>query len=139
MITYIDTYNHNGRTYDDYKEWCSDNEIEPAGEESNEFYAWLGRENDFDWEDFEANLQYSKVNGPVTVRGSLGLWWGRPTIEPKKFYTLWDAILACIDDAWDVIITLDKGVLKVQALHHDGRNVFTIHREHGYFWPKYLF
>ena len=66
-------------------------------------------------------------------------WWGRPTIEPKKFDTLWDAIVACAQDVNDIIVTLEKGILKVQGLHHDGTNVFTIHREHGYFWPKYLF
>ena len=139
MITYIDTYNYNGRTYEDYLDWCEINEIDPAGEESREYYNWLGLENNTDWEDFQDNLQYSKVNGPVSVCGSLGLWWGSPTIEPKKFNSIWDAIVACTQNADDIIITLEKGILKVQALHHDGRNVFTIHREHGYFRRKYLF
>ena len=138
-MTILDTYNYNGLTYEDYLEFCEINEIEPEGEDSRDFYEWLGHENDIAWEDLEANLSYSKVSGPVSVCGHLGLWWGNPTIQPEKFDNLWDAIMACARDAWDVIITLDKGVLKVQALHHDGRNVFTIHREHGYFWPKYLF
>ena len=138
MITYIDTYNHNGRTYDDYKEWCEDNEIEAQAEDSQEFYGWLSEEDNFDLEDFRDNLKYANL-GPVSVSGRLGLWYGTRTIQTTKFDSLSDAINACFGDAWDVIVTLDKGILKVEALHHDGRNVFTIHREHGYFWPKYLF
>ena len=138
-MTILDTYNYNGLTYEDYLEFCEINEIEPDDENSNAFYEWLAEERENAFGDLEMNLSFSKFNGPVTVCGSLGLWWGRPTIEPKKFDTLWDAIVACAQDVDDIIVTLEKGILKVQGLHHDGRNVFTIHREHGYFWPKYLF
>ena len=138
-MTIYDSYNSNGLTYADYLEFCEENGTEPKGEESSHFYNWLDMQNDLDWQDLEMNLSYSKLNGPVSVCGHLGLWWGKPTIEPKKFDTLWDAILACANNADDIIITLKRGILKVQALHHDGRNTFTLHREHGYFWPKYLF
>lgn len=138
MITYLDTYNHDGLTYEDYKEFCEDNDITPEAEDSQDFYDWLAQETEFSVEDFRDNLKYAKF-GPVSVSGRLGLWCGSPSIETTKFDNILDAFNACVSDAWDVIVTLDKGILTVQALHHDGRNVFTIHREHGYFWPKHLF
>ena len=140
MITYINTINHNGYTYQDYIEDCEESGREPGKEASAEYYRWLGRMVDLDIEDFLANTRHSKVcRGPVTVRGHLGLWWGRPKIEPEKFDDFESAIRACWGDCDDTSITLDKGILTVVGYHHDGRNVFTIHREHGYFWPKYLY
>lgn len=140
MIKYLDTYNKNGYTYEDYLDYCNDNELEPKDDESNDYYDWLSEQVDLDWEDFFDNIEYVDLcQRPVTVCGKLGLWWGSPTIEPTKFDDLKSAILACAEGSWDLEVTLDKGILSVVGYHHDGRNYFTIHREHGYFWPKYLY
>lgn len=126
MVTYIDTYNKNGWNYAAYLENCEDNGVEPAGEDSSAFYNWVSDMMELDMDAFFSNLEYSPVaSGPVTVRGHLGLWWGRPEIEPRRFECLADAIRACMDGAWDVTIRLDRGVLTVEGHHHDGTNYFT--------------
>lgn len=139
MITYIDTMNKNGWDYNAYLEDCKEHGKTPKGEDSNDYYNFVSDMMEMDWSDFMLNLEYSKVNGPVTVHGELGLWWGSPTIEPTKFDDLKSAIVACVAGSTDVKITLDKGILEVVGYHHDGRNYFTIHREDGHFWPKHLF
>ena len=139
MITYIDTLSDNGLTYEDYKEFCEVNGIEPRGNGGSHYLNWLAEENTTIFDDFLENMKYSKFAGHVSVCGRVGRWNGTFSIEPKNFDTFEDAIMACVQDCGEVSITLDKGVLTVKSYHHDGVNVFTIHREHGYFWPKYLF
>ena len=120
----IDTYNNNGWSYSDYKAEMEENDLFPGDENSNSFYSWLSERINMDIEDFWDNL---------------GLWWGRPEIQSTRFRNLAEAIHKCVDGAQDMVVTLEKGILTVEGLHHDGTNCFTIHREHGYFWPKYLF
>ena len=94
---------------------------------------------DYDYiDDFWTNLKYADF-GECEVSGSLGLWWGSPDIEPKRFSTLYDAVSACANDAWDLIVYLENGILYVDAMHHDGTNSFTIKPMiKGKRFPKYL-
>ena len=140
MVTYIDTYNSNGWSYQDYIAECSENAVTPGTEDSPEFYEWMQQRVAWDWEDFEMNIKNSRVcSGPVTVTGSLGLWWGRPEIEPRRFDSLLAAIYACLENCFEYSIKLEKGVLEVAGTHHDGTNHFSIRRASGRFWSKYLF
>lgn len=127
-ITYLDTYNNDGLTYEDYKEWCEEMEREPCGEDSEDFYNWLHEETDLDAECFFSNLRYAKgmVQNRCVISGRLGLWNGRPTIEPVMCEDLEEAIRKCWGGCQDAIVELENGVVKVEGLHHDGRNYFEI-------------
>lgn len=127
-ITYLDTYNDDGLTYEDYKEWCEEMEREPCGEDSGDYYDWLRDEVDINIECFFSNLRYEKgkVQNRCVISGRLGLWNGRPTIEPVMCEDLEEAIRKCWGDCCDVIVELENGVVKVEGLHHDGRNYFEI-------------
>lgn len=126
-ITYLDTYNNDGLIYEDYKEWCEANDCEPLGEDGEDFYNWLHEETYMNVECFFENLKYSKDNDRrCVVSGRLGLWHGRPTIEPVMCEDLEEAIKKCCDRCDDVEVVLENGVVKVEGLHHDGRNYFEI-------------
>ena len=112
---------------EDYKEFCEVNNIEYDENNDEDFYRWASDEAWQELEDFMTNLRHSNLYGrAVMVEGSLGLWWGHPDIEQKYFDNPVDAIHACIDGAWDVIIKKCGHRLEVVSLHHDGRNYFTI-------------
>lgn len=116
-------------TYEDYCEWCEDNEIEPKGEYSNDYFRYLAdcRSNDYD--DFKSNMSYSKFKDePCMIVGSLGLWHGRPEIVPVKCDTLEEAIEKCLDNRFDFEceIVLNDGHVDVNIHHHDGTNCFEI-------------
>lgn len=126
-ITYLDTYNNDGLTYEDYKEWCEVNDCEPLGEDGEDFYNWLHEETNMNVECFFENLKYSKDNDRrCVVSGRLGLWHGTPTIVPVMCENLDEAIRKCSESADDIVVELDNGVVKVEGLHHDGTNCFEI-------------
>lgn len=127
-ITYLDTYNNDGLTYEDYKEWCEEMEREPCGEDSGDYYAWLRNEVDINIECFFDNLKYAKgiVQNRCVISGQLGLWHGRPTIVPVMCENLDEAIRKCSENADDIVVKLDNGVVKVDGMHHDGTNHFEI-------------
>lgn len=127
-ITYLDTYNNDGLTYEDYKEWCKEMEREPCEEDSGDYYAWLRDEVDINIECFFSNLRYAKgvAQNRCVVSGRLGLWHGRPTIEPVMCEDLEEAIRKCWGRCDDVEVVLENGVIYVNAMHHDGTNCFEI-------------
>ena len=76
------------------------------------------------------NISQSKYNNyPCVIFGSLGLWDGRKEIMPVKEYNLVKAIKRCIRDKniEDFKIYQVDGHIKVEAIHHDGNNIFYIH------------
>ena len=102
--------NDMGSEYDDY-----------------DYYTWARDMAQEDVADFLTNLKYSDLYGrAVIVEGTMGLWWGHPDIEPRYFDNPHKAILACLDDAYDVVIKKAGHRLEVVNMHHDGRNCFTI-------------
>lgn len=141
-ITYLNTPEFNGWSYDDYKMFCADNGIEPDSEDSNDFYTFMSERTAEDVDDFFMNLEDSPEDRRACIiSGSLGLWWGRPEIEPVRCETLTEAIKKCInpgDSIRDFRLDLEDGVITVSAYHHDGCNSFTIKPEAGT-WPEYLF
>lgn len=120
--------------YSDYVEWCEDNECKPAGKDSPDYWDYVTRERDTLLENFWAELKYAKqfnrYGEKYMVTGHHQLWWGCPTIVPKVFNTLNDAMEEIVSgDIQDIRLTLMKdGSIEVQACHHDGTNVYYVHR-----------
>lgn len=113
--------------YDVYIEHCEINDLTPQGEDSEDFYRVNEWYRSADWENLLTDLRYSKVNNyKWVVSGTLGLWNGRHEIVPKLFNNLIDALNACFGKCDDIIITKSHSVIKVTALHHDGRNYFEL-------------
>lgn len=121
------TTDTDGFTYEDYKEWCEDNDIEPGDENSDDFWEWCREEADNNWECDLENIRHCKeYDVPCIITGSLGLWWGRPTIQPERMESVYDAILRCVREADMATVQWNDGVVTVDAYHHDGCNCFTI-------------
>ena len=116
-------------SYSDYLQYCKENEIEPADENSSKFWDWCAETTQMDFDDLLSNLSHSnESNIPVVITGSLGLWNGRPTICPVVCDNVHDAILKCLGSCDDIKVILEGGELNVCAYHHDGRNCFTINK-----------
>lgn len=132
MRTLFDNYNINDEAWlEDYKEHCEINEIEMPtnAENSTEFYEWQSEMFSMEWEDLLDNIE-SDWNNDVNcvVTGKVGRWNGTFEIEPKAFPSLRIAINTCVSNMDYVIVTEDEGIIKVEAIHHDGRNNFEIHK-----------
>jgi hypothetical protein len=114
--------------YVDYVEWCEMNDCEPMGEESSDYYDYVHRVQEWDWEDLLSNLEYSEANDyEWLITGWVGTWQGDrdiyPTIEPN----LIKAIESCIGRGMcEVRVTKESNSVKVRISHHDGRNYFEL-------------
>ena len=123
------TTDTDGFEYEDYLDYCEDNDITPGEEDSDEFYEWCREEADCNFEADMENIKYCKAyNIPVLVTGSLGLWWGRPEIKARMFPSVYEAIMEMRDSGsiMDIEAAFDDGKIEVNAYHHDGCNTFTI-------------
>lgn len=114
-------------SYEDYKEWCEEMDEEVYPENSEEYYQQCYRIFENDWDDFKSNMKYSKWNIPCMITGTLGLWNGRPEINPVYCGTLIEAIQKCTNNSDDAEVNLKDGYIEVLGKHHDGTNVFEIH------------
>lgn len=132
-------------TYEDYKEWCDDCDVDCIYEEgSTEFYDWVHEQIDEDIQCDKMNMQYSEyAERNFIITGALGLWDGKHGIKPVFKHGLCEAIDKCISgsDIWDydVFLNDDEDYITVHAKHHDGTNVFEIHmltREGAEAWEK---
>ena len=140
--TDIDNYK-----YEDYLEYCEANEIEPCSEDSQSYWDWVYEMISMDVEDAYSNIDYKQdKNTTVVITGTLGLWNGRPDIEPvfvesesvfhyatkQRSYSsaLTLAIQKCAEGMDDVECYLDDeaGYVEVIGHHHDGSNHFYIHK-----------
>lgn len=132
-------------TYEDYKEWCDECDVDCIYEEgSTEFYDWVHEQIDEDIHCDKINMkdsEYAERNFIIT--GSLGLWDGKHNIRPVFEHGLCEAIDYTIKgrDIWDfdVFLNDDEDYITVHAKHHDGTNVFEIHmltREGAEAWEK---
>ena len=61
------------------------------------------------------------------ITGSLGLWYGRPSIVPLVCEDIESAIRKCANNMDYVIVKQVNGHLEVTGIHHDGSNHFEIH------------
>lgn len=135
-------------TYDEYLEYCEDNGIEPKGENSNDFWNWVSETNDMYWDDMIENMKCSRLDTPLMITGTLGLWTGRHDIKPvliesedygKKFSdgtvgyhnpSILKAVLRTVtsSDYLDIDICCKDGYIEVNCHHHDGTNSFAIRK-----------
>ena len=110
---------------EDYYDWCDANGIKRG--DDTDFYYWCEDETQANYENDMWEIKHCKeYNVPVLVEGTLGLWWGRPSIQPERFECVADAIQKCISDCDYVEVEYNDGVLNVYTTHHDGTNCFTI-------------
>lgn len=113
--------------YNFYLDFCRDNDITPAEEGSDKYFEWVSRQIEDEWDDIEYSLShFPAYDNIVVVEGTLGLWYGTREIEPTEFDCVIKAINECMRGAEDVEIRYCKGFITVTAIHHDGRNQFTI-------------
>ena len=117
----------NGFDYEDYIDFCKENGIEPGND--SDFFNWCAEETQANYEADMDNIKTcEQYNVPVLVTGSLGLWFGRPSIRPEKYDSVADAIIDCMNrsDCYDVHAEFNDGVILLDCYHHDGCNTFTI-------------
>lgn len=114
--------------YKSYVEYCNEFNKEVFSDDSEEFFNWLYKSLNDEFDDFMTNLLYSDENVECIVLGSLGLWYGKVEIQPKKFNTLKDAIYACLSECDYYTITEENGIINVLSSHHDGTNSFSIYK-----------
>lgn len=115
--------------YLDYLEWCKENDRNPDTKESQSFYNYVYSSLDIEWDDLMLNIKNDNdCQEECVVLGTLGLWTGRHEINAKKFFGLKDAINACVTNIDYIIIKEENGVIYVNAIHHDGVNIFEIHK-----------
>lgn len=113
--------------YDTYLEHCEINDLTPQGEDSEDFYNVAREYQVLEFDDLLTNLRYCEANNyKWVVNGTLGLWNGRHKIQPQIFKTLIDALNACFVKCDDIIVIKSHSVIKVIAMHHDGRNYFEL-------------
>ena len=133
--------------YEDYVESCEMNDIDPADEDSQDYWDWVSEKRNDYYDDMMGNLSWTKIDSPVMITGSLGLWDGKHEIFPivvksdgygRKFYTsdyigyevpsLKAAVEKCCGgrDTLDVAVKFEEDRIVVYAYHHDGCNVFSI-------------
>ena len=120
--------------YEEYKEICEENNIEPQAENSNDYWDYVSERRSLEYENFISNMEYSaQAEQPCLLTSSCGLWNGIREIMPYKFSNVLSAIMKAYGSCDDIIVSQEDGVIKVESLHHDGRNCFEIRplTEHG--------
>lgn len=77
------------------------------------------------FEEFIEEIEYSEVaQRPCVVCGTVGTWQGS---RAKRFDNLKDAIYACVNPCYEVIISQRASNIIVDVYRHDGTNYFEIH------------
>ena len=120
--------------YEEYKEYCEANDCEPQAEDSQDYWDYVSDRRSLEYDDFISNMENSaQADQPCLLTGSCGLWNGTYEIMPYKFNDALSAVKKAYGSCDDLIVKQEDGVIKVEALHHDGRNCFEIHplTEHG--------
>jgi len=108
--------------------WRKDMDMEPLGDDYDEaYFDWCAEETQANYEADMDNIEACKeYNVPVLITGHLGLWWGKPEIEPVREESVHNAIQKCLNGADTVTVEWEDGEIHVFAGHHDGCNCFTI-------------
>ena len=113
--------------YEEYKEYCEANDCEPQAEDSQDYWGYVSEMRYMEYEDFILNMETSaQANKPCLLTGSCGLWDGTHEIMPYKFSDVLSAVKKAYGSCDDLIVKQEDGVIKVEALHHDGSNYFEI-------------
>lgn len=111
-------------SYDEYVEYCKENDIEQQGQDSEEYYDFVSEQRNLEFEYLYYNSESNSDYWIIT--GSVGLWCGRRGIMPTMVYGLWESISKCLGRCDDLKVVKRGNVIEVVAYHHDGRNHFEI-------------
>lgn len=116
-------------TEEDYKDYCLDNDMEYDETNGSDYYDWVARQEEWDFDDMLDNCKYSKYkNYSVLVEGSVGTWRGRFEHDQAVFDSFKDAIYACIGRSCEIDKVVRIGNrIEVTAIHHDGTNYHTLY------------
>lgn len=117
-------------SHEEYLDWCEMNGIEsPGDEDSFEFHEWCRREARDNYEaDLENCRHAQNLRRSFVVTGTLGLWWGHPTVKAvicEDFDTLLAKVVS--GSIVDVEATYDEKGIHITCRHHDGENVFDVY------------
>lgn len=123
-MTLYNDIDYNVEDYRDYYlDYCDSNDIEVE----NEIPDWyISRKLDDEWVGLVDKL-IDEYNTECVLVGSLGLWWGSPTIVPQRFDNVFNAISKCIENMDYVKVSIMNGHFEIKTMHHDGTNEFEIH------------
>ena len=114
-----------GLSYEDYREWCEENDVTPAPEGSSEYYDWEAEENASYLASDIDNLKYALRGRHFVVIGKLGLWWGSPVIMPEVMDDIEEVVRRIGEDSIDA--RYDTECMHFTASHHDGTNCFRVY------------
>ena len=92
----------------------------------DELYEKMYDSNAANLDDERCNLNI-QLSSPILVIGDLGLWYGRPSIEPLACEDIESAIRKCANNMDYVIVKQVNGHIEVTGIHHDGSNNFEIY------------
>ncbi len=116
--------------YESYEEFCEGNDLEPQGEDSEDFMDWRYEEAEEQYNcDMDEIRCCKRYNVPCIITGHLGLWDGSHEVVPTKMDTIYDAIVRCYgrDSLSNLKVNFEDGKIVVYYSHHDGTNIFTIY------------
>ena len=123
-MTLYNDYDYNVEDYrDKYLDHCNCNDIE-VEDEIPDWY--INGKLDDEWFGLVDKL-INEYNTECVLVGSLGLWWGSPTIIPQRFDSVFNAISKCIENMDYIKVSIVNGHFEIKAIHHDGTNDFEIH------------
>lgn len=132
------TGSYNTYKYEHYVDWCHENEVEPQGESSEDYWNWVAEEAEIDYDCFFDNLKYSQAeHGYYIITFNLGLWDGnKKGYVSHIFNSLSEAIHSALSSSRDYLdykVAFENGEVVVYGYHHDGTNVMTISQlsKHG--------
>lgn len=119
-------------TMEEIKDHCEANERDVPEENSSEYWDLVNDFREWDWDDFETNIKYSrKLPKQCVITGTLGLWDGRHEIIPVLMDMAGDPMAFfgrftrnCSD--YEMEIGYDEEGLFVKVSHHDGTNRFRV-------------
>lgn len=123
------SYDPTNFSYEDYVEFCKDNDIEPEEDNSEDFWNWVSDTANFYFEDDLCNIKNCDAYAiPVRLNGSLGLWNSNPDIEENIYDNVYDALKKILDVNFDYTINVKwvNGKITISQSHHDGTNYFEI-------------
>jgi hypothetical protein len=118
----LDWY-YTDEAYEEYKDWCEMNNIEPDEKDSANFWDWANDNINLSVECDLDNMAYSKIKGRMfVITGSVQLWNRRPTIKPVFIRGLVDTVKKLSgsgDRHFKIELDTEKGIITARQWSHD--------------------
>ena len=122
----------NEEGYEDVLDNIVDESVRRFLREEEEMAAGAGNEEEYDdIDEIVEDICAQFGDGPVTIKGTLGLWDGKHVIQPVNCPDIMTAIQKCIGNDGEIIlssdISYDGDVVNLIVSHHDGQNIFKLY------------